>query len=100
MQNFRDDALIVQEICSFIHFILISYFSQYPSQTISPCPYPTYIVAFHLVSSDLHGGNEKKKTHVKRNVAYTLFFTLFKKHFSGYGLARKGKKKNVFLCDV
>ena len=39
------------------------------------------------------------KTHEKRNVAYTIFFALFKKAFFGYGLARRGKK-TVFLCDV
>ena len=41
MQNFRDDTLLVQEIYSFIHGLEISVFSQYPSQTISPCPQPT-----------------------------------------------------------
>ena len=61
--------------------------------------YP-YTVTFDLVASDLRGGNYKKKrTHEKCNVAYTLFFTLLRKHFSGYGLARKGEKP-VFLCDV
>ena len=65
MQNVQDDALLVQEICSFIHFIK----------------------------------KLKKRTHEKYNVACTLFFILLRKHFSGFGLARKGKKP-VFLCDV
>ena len=38
-QNFVDDALLVQEIHSFI--FLISDFCQNPSQTNSPCPHPT-----------------------------------------------------------
>ena len=38
-QNFVDDALLVQEIYSFI--FLISDFCQNPSQTNSPCPHPT-----------------------------------------------------------
>ena len=46
-----------------------------------PLNYPD-IVTFDLVSGDLRGGNnKKKKTHEKCNVAYTLFFTLFKKAF-------------------
>ena len=68
---------------------------------ILPLNYP-YIVTFHLVSSDLRGGNDKKKTDEKRNVAYTLVFALFKKAFFWlclYGLAGKGEKP-VFLCDV
>ena len=43
-------------------FLMID-LSQYSSQTISPCPtlplkYPN-IATFHLVSSDLQGGNDK-----------------------------------------
>ena len=65
-QNFRDDALLVQQIYSLIHGLLNKCFSQYLSQTIFPLP-PTYpsttpcIVTFHLVSGDLQGGSDKIK---------------------------------------
>ena len=88
----------------FVHsftLYLTSDFSQYLSQTISPCPilplnYP-YTVTFDLVSGDLRGGNNKKKTLEKRNVAYTLFFTLFKKAFFWLWPGQKRKKTCVFV---
>ena len=75
MQNFPDDALLVQESHSLIH----SFF------------YYSYIVSFHLISSHLQGDNNKNKLLKMQCIIYSLFFTLFK-HFSGFGLARKGKK--------
>ena len=40
-QNFQGDALLVRELHSFIDF------SQYPSQTSSPCPHPTPQLPWH-----------------------------------------------------
>ena len=70
MQNVQDDALLVQEICSFIHFIFNKWF--YPVSLtdyfllapILPLNYP-YTVTFDLVSGDLRGGNNKKKKLMK-----------------------------------
>ena len=58
-----------------------------------PLNYPN-IVTFHLVSGDLRGGNDKNIL-----LKNSLFSPFSRKHFSGYGLARKGKRKNVVLCD-
>ena len=63
----------------------------FPLAPILPLDYP-YIVTFHLVSGDLRGGNDKKKTHEKRNIAYTLFIPIFKKAWPG----QKRKKKPYF----
>ena len=62
-QNFRDDALMVLEICSFAH---------YPPQTISPCPYPTPQLPLDCSFSTgfrwwQRGGNVKKTKQKKKS---------------------------------
>ena len=58
----------------------------------------TYQHTSILVSGVISGvATIKKKTHEKRNVAYTLFFTLFKKAFFWLWPGEKRKKTCVFV---
>ena len=58
-QNFPDDALLVQEIHAFIHFLNDWFKPVFLTDNFSlPLKYPN-IVTFHLISSDLRGGNDK-----------------------------------------
>ena len=87
---------------SFTHswfYYFMSDFSDYPLQTISPCPPPLALNYLCIVTRWSPGW--QRKTLEKCNVACSPFFALFiKALFSVYDLARTGKTKSVFLCDV
>ena len=80
-QNFRDDALLVQEVYSFIHGLLNKCFQPVSLTDYFPLPptYPSttpYIVTF--ASGDLRVAAIKlNKLLKKRNVVYTSFIRPF-----------------------
>ena len=91
----------------FVHsFILylISDFSHYPSQTISPCSYPTpqlpidcnFSTGFRWQRRGGVATLKEKKTHEKRNIAFTLLRPIFKKAFFWLWAGQKRKKTRIF----
>ena len=71
MQNFREDALLVQEIYSFIHSFIHSWFIK--KVFLASIPHRLFLLApnlpvnyplhcnFSLISGDLRGGSDKNK---------------------------------------
>ena len=93
----------------FVHsFILylISDFRHYPSQTISPCSYPTpqlpldcnFSTGFRWQRRGGVATLKEKKTHEKRNIAFTLLRPIFKKaFFLAMGWPEKEKNPYFFV---
>ena len=104
-QNFRDDALLVQEIHSFIHSfifylkvivtsILHRLFLLAPTL---PLNYP-YIVTFHLVSGDLQGGNNRNKLLKMQCSIYSFIRPFWERIFLAMAWTEKEKTCTFVQC--